>query len=492
MSAGAIRLRTLALVTGLAIVAALSVSSGLPGRLLAIFAPSLAAGGPPSATPAPPPAEAPSIPAAPTETRSPLPTPPPPPDLPPPADPVPWTSISWLRVPDPGGLLGGPIYRRIAGIVAGGPGLIAYGEAKLVDQEPLPRAVLWVSVDGATWALQPLTAGVPAGDVAAISGIVAGREALVAFGSVCCRIEEPALWRSRDGLDWERITFEPGGGLATGLQALAWGDPGFVGVGQRADGPALWQSTDGAAWRLVEDGTGAFVGATLADVAWTGTDYIAVGSVDDGQTFDAAVWRSPDGRSWRRVGAADPTFVGPDDAILAAVTPFAGGFLARGNQGDRAERKRCENLLEPTGFGPGLPARAILASVGPSTALVCGWGRETHWISPDGEQWRRLDPVTPGPGETFPPGRRLIEFRLVAAGGPGLLNIGEDTDGGAALWTSVDGSAWRPTSPEPQFEPRRVMITDFVVRDRTIVAVGDDFDPAAMNDDAAIWVGTVP
>lgn len=397
-----------------------------------------------------------------------------------------------MRVPDPAGVLGGPIYRTISGIVAGGPGLIAYGQARLTEQQKLPGAVLWVSVDGSTWEIRAFTAGVPAGDVAGISGMVAGREALVAFGSVCCGIEEPAVWRSRDGLDWERVAFEPGGDLATGFQVLAWGGSGFVGVGRRADTQALWQSADGTEWRLVEDMTGTFDEATLADVAWTGADYIAVGYVNDGQTFDAAVWRSVDGRSWRRVAAANPTFVGPDDATLGAVIPFAGGFLVLGNQGDHAERERCEELVGPIGLGPGPLAPAMLASFEQSTALSCGWGRETHWVSPDGERWQRLEPVRPGPGETFPPGRRLIEFRLISAGGPGLLNIGEDTDGGAALWTSVDGSVWTPTSPEPQFEPMRIMISGFVVRDRTIVAVGDDFDQVAMNDDAAIWVGTVP
>ena len=89
-----------------------------------------------------------------------------------------------------------------------------------------------------------------------------------------------------------------------------------------------------------------------------------------------------------------------------------------GSEGPPDERVACEKLLGETA--------SLDAPEPPRTALSCGWGRETHWWSRDGASWQRLEPIAPGPGESPLPGPRAIEFRVITAGGSGLVNLGED------------------------------------------------------------------
>ena len=195
---------------------------------------------------------------------------------------------------------------------------------------------------------------------------------------------------------------------------------GWVAVGTSAGRAAIWTSADARTWRAVDLGPAGFGKGSVADIVIAGDRLIAVGTIDDAAgTHDGGVWVSPDGIEWSRVAAADPTITGPDETEPWRVVPFAAGLFMIGNHGPHEERVRCENLLG---------GMASLADTPPpETALSCGWGREHHWLSADASAWLRLPPRDPLPGQPAPAGVRPNEFRLVGAGGPGIVNLAEDT-----------------------------------------------------------------
>jgi hypothetical protein len=164
------------------------------------------------------------------------------------------------------------------------------------------------------------------------------------------------------------------------------------------------------------------------------------------------------------------------------VVPFAEGLFVVGNFGTHKERVQCEQLIGAIAAVDAIPP--------PTTALSCGWGREHHWVSPDGSAWVRLPPFDPLPGQPPNPVQHPIEFRLLAAGGPGLVNLGEDSvppDGDARIWISSDGNRWQPLdAPFPVAGSPQAGI---VIVGRQVAAVGA---PAGDGQGVAVAIGAIP
>ena len=172
----------------------------------------------------------------------------------------------------------------IRGIVAGGPGFVAWGlftDTPLPDvfgasyQLPADAGVPWTSVEGTTWT-RAADASPFAG--AWITSIVLVGSRLLAFGQVGT---DPiaATWSSDDGLAWTRL---PEGPPAIGGSDyfVALGDGRVLELAQPASGSpiAAWLSADGVTWRPVGE---------LASAAWAiqgvirhGASIIAVGTPD--------------------------------------------------------------------------------------------------------------------------------------------------------------------------------------------------------------------
>jgi len=115
-----------------------------------------------------------------------------------------WVSsdgVSWDRV-DGGGAFGGPGNQTMYDVVAGGPGLVAVGFEE--TPEGYDGAV-WVSPDGTDWSRVADPEGVLGGPGSQVlEAVVAGGPGLVAFG-----VEEYAdqvVWSSPDGMTWARET----------------------------------------------------------------------------------------------------------------------------------------------------------------------------------------------------------------------------------------------------------------------------------------------
>lgn len=385
-------------------------------------------------------------------------------------DPVPWTRVEFRLLERPFAV-GDPEPVRVDGVAASSDLLVGWGRVGAAGRNQFHEmGAVFASADGFRWRAISLDDGVPAADTSEPRGVAAGPGGLLAWGGVCCGIEQPAMWRSADGFSWARMDLAGGvddpGVWITDVIGIP---NGWLAVGTDGDEAAMWTSPDGAAWRAVDAKAAGLGRGSISDVASTKGGFLAVGTIDDAAaTHDGGVWTSDDGLSWSRIAMAEPTFTGPDETELGRIVPFASGVFVVGNHGPHEERVQCEQLL-------GGVARAD-GPVAPETALSCGWGREHHWLSADGSAWRRLPPFDPLPGQPVQPGARPIEFRHVVAGGLGLVVLGEDNvppDTDSALWVSPDGIQWHPitvTGDRPMSgEPAGV-----VVKGRTIIVVGGE------------------
>lgn len=342
---------------------------------------------------------------------------------------------------------------------------------------------VFISTDGRHWRAIALDDGVAATDTSEPNGVAIGPSGMVAFGGVCCGTEERAIWGSLDGLRWARVAVRPDfNQRASGIQRIVGLQTGWVAVGGQGEEATIWTSSDGSNWQAVDRAVAGLGKGVVSDVAATPDGLIAVGTIDDvAGTHDGAIWVSKDGGNWARTAAADPALVGPDETELSRVVPFAGGLFVVGNFGTHQERVQCEKLIGVAS----LEAKPL-----PETALSCGWGREHHWLSPDGSAWVRLAALDPLPGQPPNLAPRPIEFRVLAAGGPGLVALDEDSvppEGDARVWVSADGNRWR--SLDPPFPAAGNPQAGLVVVGRQIVAVGE---PAGAGQGVAVAIGTIP
>ena len=191
-----------------------------------------------------------------------------------------------------------------------------------------------------------------------------------------------------------------------------------------------------------------------------GPGLVAVGSDESPGDYgyrdqDAAVWTSADGLAWARVPHDEAVFGGscPQNTYglncsqaMYGVVAGGPGLVAVGYEAD----------------SPGMEANAAV------------------WTSVDGLNWRRVprdEAVFGGPDNQG--------MENVTAGGPGLVAVGEDeSDRGAAVWTSTDGVAWTQVPyDEAVFGSSRM--ESVAAAGPGLVAVGSD--SSGGDPDGAVW-----
>ena len=217
-------------------------------------------------------------------------------------------------------------------------------------------------------------------------------------------------------------------------------------------GPVSSPDPGSLQWSRVPHDEGIFGGSvskTMSSVTAGGPGLVAVGSVGRNQNSNAAVWTSVDGLTWSRVPHDETVFGGP------------GG----------------QRMSDVTVGGPGLVA------VG--WAEVGGYSDAAVWTSVDGLNWSRVPHDEAIFGTTIDQ-----EMNAVTTGGPGLVAVGwasddqNDESAVAAVWTSVDGTAW---SQVPHDETvfgggQWQWMSDVTTGGPGLVAVGED------GSDAAVWI----
>jgi hypothetical protein len=358
-------------------------------------------------------------------------------------------------------------------VTAGGPGLVALGEAD-------DHAAVWTSPDGYSWSWVPHDESVFGTDAVrwAMRSATAGGPGLVAVGSQLSGWGRPGgdaalVWTSPDGMSWTRVPHDAVFDDAAMASMIA-GGPGLVAVGSVGNTAAVWTSQDGETWSravVLRGQTATPSGlSVVTDVTVGGPGLVAVGR----DTSSAAVWTSPDGNTW--------TPTSQDEAV----------FGGEGIQG----------MSSVTAGGPGL------------VAVGDDHGRAAVWTSIDGFVWSRVrhDPEIFG-DEIMPEwdARGPLDYyddehpmREVIATDSGLVAVGRAITGAdaggdplnrAAVWTSRDGRSWsrilynEPGSTtdhetEPLGTPQNMRMESITESGPALVAVGT----YSRDDRATVWV----
>ena len=215
---------------------------------------------------------------------------------------------------------------------------------------------------------------------------------------------------SFSSLTWSRVLHDEAAfdeAFDESMFSVTVGGPGLVAVGSGGGQAAVWTSVDGITWSRVPLDEAVFGRAEMHSVTVGGPGLVAVGLAYQGSA--AAVWTSVDGISWSRV---------PHDESVFGESVFG----------------RVE-MSSVTVGGPGLVA------VGFDGAVQGVRGNAVVWTSPDGISWSRV----PHDAAIF--GGGWVSMNSVTVGGPGLVAVGsdwmgDDKDGRATVWTSVDGISW--------------------------------------------------
>ena len=393
------------------------------------------------------------------------------------AEPEPWTGVNWeAPVPNPFGPA--DVLRRVEGLIAGEQHFLAWGRTPMPGRNQFnDMGAVFASVDGVGWRTIPVEHGVEPANASTISDIAAGPSGYLAVGSVCCEPERSALWHSADGLAWQRI--EPRGDF----------DPARISPWRVVSTPAGWVvlasnraepvaemlfSEDGREWDSVLVLEGGRHRVPASDLARTSTGVVVVGTVEGaGGSYDGGVWRSADGRDWERLAGGDEALAGDGEVQLHSVMAHAGGLLVTGSEGTAEQRQQCEQLL-------GMVASLTRPPERPAPEFTsCISGEEHAWTSADGTEWEVVDP----PGGVAP-----IEFRVMAAAGPGLVLLGETSAPASpdtALFASADGATWEMLD-DGQPMSRDVAI-GLVARGRDLLAITERWDGATAT--VHVWRG---
>ncbi len=213
-----------------------------------------------------------------------------------------WTSpdgIIWSRVPDDEAVFGGEGIQVMWGVTAAGPGLVAVGSEFSGDDDD---AAVWTSSDGITWSRVPDDDGVLGGEgIQVMEGVTAGGPGLVAVGwDESGGDLNAAVWTSPDGIIWSRVPHHEavlGGAGDQQMLSVTTAGPGLVGAGFDASDDdwdaAVWTSSDGITWSRVPDDEAVFGGdgtQVMLSVTAVGPGLAAVGFDARGGDGDAGVW----------------------------------------------------------------------------------------------------------------------------------------------------------------------------------------------------------
>jgi hypothetical protein len=301
---------------------------------------------------------------------------------------------------------------------------------------------------GRDWAALPNNSALEAAFIGSLTA--AGPGLLFASGYVSRGegLVDGAIWASRDGRAWTRLTDRKGFEDAAVGEITRGSDGTFLAVGStcyyECAGVRMWQSADGAAWSAVAHD---LPDSSFVTVIPGGPRWIAVGEMGlpDGTL---AAWASPDDKTWLQA-----TGMGAQPGVIRGLVATADGFLAAGSvfpdvrsepavwtSPDGAEWTRL-----PLADGPqGLGIDALTQLDGVLTAFVRTESGIEPWTSQDGRSWVKASDAA----AVFAIGHtRSVRMSIVVAGGPGLIVFGvADTGENSApigSWLSADGFKWQ-------------------------------------------------
>jgi hypothetical protein len=291
---------------------------------------------------------------------------------------------------------------------------------------------IWSSADGLAWD----RANVPS--PGRFSDLVAGPGALVAVGDPYQ--EDTPLWRTTDGVGWQRKTNDFG---SQRISAASATDEGFV-----AFGSALWTSPDGLAWTETPSDSGLALAALgVRKIVRAGDRLVALAGGAAGAGGPISVWTSTNLVEWTHV--ADLDHSRNITSLVMASGPL--GWLVAGS----------------TEFGDGQVHRM--------------------WRSSDGMSWQGVPSPVGTVNDIFVDAVGFIAVGWVYTGGGCVL---EPSDIRGLTWTSLDGQNWTDVAKEDQLHQR----IDQLFRDgRLLIGLGLSYSPEETEYSAgAVWTFRLP
>ena len=282
-----------------------------------------------------------------------------------------------------------------------------------------------------TWTAAPVTASMKNAQMTAVA---VGPDRFVAVGctGLVGSSSTGAAWTSLDGADWTDSNVKGGGDAC--LRGVIYSPEGYLAWGSTTDGrdrAAFWHSDDGSTWTRAR-AIASFRGRWIASVVHIGDRYVAFSSHDPPETNPTAlIWTSPDGLRWS--GQSDPMGCDGgqtgDPASLAAIYDA----LVDGDEIVTIGATSRE-YVKPADAAYIKPADGAASATGDNLLVAAR--------SPDGRCWT----VTYTPVSSW-------TFDTVLTSN-GLVGVGREKDDGVpghliTASTSVDGSAWSPSTFNP-------------------------------------------
>ena len=394
----------------------------------------------------------------------------------------------------------------VTGVTSGPMGYVAVGRGSCRSGGALADQLrcwgqAWTSPDGQRWSTADArTSGLDVGWYTTgqydlepgVDGVAAGPGGYLAYGRAVPKrsgASFPALWRSADGVTWERVVTDVLPRSAR-LSAILGASDGYLvaGVihGRIAPRAAIWWSPDGLTWTLADGALGAFaIGAYIdtGEIALSGGPVslatypapagvmpslaggvVAAGSEcapsTDGDVWTdgdctAVLWRSADGTSWSK--ANDRLGWNPFSMAVAIGDRLLVHSPSHHTCPASLLRSDDATLWTPVCASP-KPGLVALGVVGERFVAVqtVGRGRTSDrlvvWSSADGESWRQ-EPTSPAlPAGSFPYSGHV--FIQDAGGRPLLIVAVEYLDGPVAVGSvALLGPPLAPDAPTGHSSP---------------------------------------
>ena len=236
-----------------------------------------------------------------------------------------WRSTAgaaWERLPQ----LTQMQFGSVDGVAVLGNSLVAFGSTG--DEA---QAIVWTSVDGATWTATTELGGMD--QVTAAAGTPSG---VAIFGnSFSDELEDLEVLAAiaADGVHFTKSTAPNLAG--TTMRSIASGATGLVAVGETENedlelNAVALHSADGAAWTEAASVDGSFANSGASFVHGVSAGYLSVGIVPVDDAFGSSTgiaWFSADGQQWRTLAPfsseftnLDTSAAGPPGVVVFTVT----------------------------------------------------------------------------------------------------------------------------------------------------------------------------
>jgi hypothetical protein len=278
------------------------------------------------------------------------------------------------------------------GMATSGTRMVLVGDTAVASAD----GRIWVGENGYYKSVDPAPLGLVGPGLQQVADVAWDPALGFVAGGLTMRsnVEVPTMWRSQDGVTWERLPALPTSVAAAVHTVEVAPGGGFVASGNSDAGPRIWRSSNGREWSEVPVPPVASSGGTTVRVAGSGSKIVYSTLSESGSKL-----YHRQGNEWKR-GDTGPAFPAssPYAAALRDVAVAGGRALAIGNDGQGRPLvmiSRSPGDWRKVAF-PDRAARFSAVTADRGVFTIVGWrllrgrGRATVWTSRTGTSWRRI------------------------------------------------------------------------------------------------------